>query len=57
MTKVVIANKYVDANGRTYKGGDVAEVSAGEAADLIYKGAARPHVEVKAVAVDTKGGK
>lgn len=56
MTKVVIANKYVDSKGRTYKGGDVADVSAGEAADLIYKGAARPHVEVKS-AVETKGGK
>ncbi|WP_053387000.1 hypothetical protein [Leucobacter japonicus] len=45
MAKVVIANRYVGSDGRAYKGGEVAEVTSGEARVLIGQGKARPHVE------------
>lgn len=44
MTKVVVANRLV-RGGKTYKGGDVVDVSPGEARDLIALGKARAHVE------------
>lgn len=45
MAKVVIANRYVGSDGRTYKGGETAEVTPGEARVLIVQGKARPHTE------------
>lgn len=42
MTKVVIANRWVGPDGRTYKGGDVVEVEPGVARDLKARGKARP---------------
>ena len=45
MTKVVVANRYVDARGRTYKGGDVADVPPGVARELIALGKARAFAE------------
>ncbi|QIK63200.1 hypothetical protein G7068_08320 [Leucobacter viscericola] len=48
MTKVVIANDWVDAEGRTHEGGHPVEVEPGTARDLISRGKAR------AVATDQK---
>lgn len=41
MTKVVIANEWVDAEGRTHRGGHPVEVAPGTARDLIKRGKAR----------------
>lgn len=41
-TKIVVANG-LTVDGKTFKGGDVATVSSGEARDLIQQGKARPH--------------
>lgn len=56
MTKVVIANRR-EIRGRVYNAGEVAEFSAGEAADLISLGRARAYVEpAKPVAKEAKNG-
>lgn len=57
MAKVVVANRLI-RGGKTYRAGDVIDVPAGEAADLLYKGKARPHVEqpVKPVEKGAKNG-
>lgn len=46
MTKVVVANRLV-RDGKTYKGGDVVDVSPGEARVLLGEGKVRTHVEPK----------
>lgn len=59
MAKVVVANS-LERNGRTYKAGQVVEVSPGEARDLIALGKARPHataVAKRAVRPTVKGVK
>lgn len=57
MTKVVVANAYVDSDGRKYKGGDVVDVSPGEARVLLGQGKVRPHVEPKPVIPAVKEAK
>ncbi|WP_059063660.1 hypothetical protein [Leucobacter sp. G161] len=44
MVKVVVANRLV-RDGKTYKGGDVVDVSPGEARVLFIDGKARAHVD------------
>ena len=39
--KVVFANRWVAPNGRTYKNGEKAEVSAAVARELVMRGKAR----------------
>lgn len=56
MTKVVVANRLV-RDGKTYKGGDVVDVSPGEARELIGLGKVRAHVETKPVVPAVKEGK
>lgn len=56
MTKVVVANRLV-RDGKTYKGGDVVDVTPGEAADLLYRGSARAYVEPKPEVQAVKGAK
>lgn len=41
MTKVVVANEWVDAEGRSHSGGQTVEVDPGTARDLIKRGKAR----------------
>ena len=54
MTKVVIANEWVDAEGRTHQGGDPVEVEPGTARDLISRGKARAVNAEKKSAVQAK---
>lgn len=56
MTKVVVANR-LERDGKTFKGGDVVDVSPGEAADLLYRGSARAYVEPKPEVQAVKGVK
>lgn len=56
MTKVVVANRLV-RDGKTYKGGDVVDVTPGEARELIGLGKVRPHVETKPVTPAVKEAK
>ena len=44
MAKVVVANRLV-REGKTFKGGDVIDVSQAEARDLLARHKVRPHVE------------
>lgn len=44
MAKVVVANRLVK-DGKTYKGGDVIDVTPGEARVLLGQGKVRAHVE------------
>lgn len=55
-TKVVVANG-LTVGSKTFKGGDVATVSSGEARDLIQQGKARPHTEPAEKSAEKKGGK
>lgn len=41
MTKVIVANRLI-VGGREYKGGQVVDVPAGEARDLLRRGKVRP---------------
>ena len=59
MTKVVVANRLV-RGGKTFKGGDVVDVSPGEARELVGLGKVRAFVEpvkpvVKATPVKQEG--
>lgn len=45
MTRVTIANSWVDAEGKEYGPGDTADVDPGIARDLLYRGRARPYSE------------
>lgn len=56
MTKVVVANRLV-VDGKTHKGGDVIDVSPGEARVLLGLGKVRPHVEQKSAEPAAKGAK
>ena len=44
MTKVVVANRLV-RGGKTYKGGDVVDVTPGEARELLGLGKVRKYVQ------------
>lgn len=50
MPKVVVANRLV-RDGKTYKGGDVVDVSPGEARVLLSEGKVRAHVDERKPAV------
>lgn len=47
MTKVVIANRWVSPEGKTYEGGKTVEVEPAEARDLILRGKARAQEDHK----------
>lgn len=49
MTRVVIANRWVSPDGKTYKANQAAEVEPGVARDLISRGIARTPDEKPAV--------
>ncbi len=51
-TKVVIANGYTADSGRVYKGGEVAELPAGEARVVMSVGKARDYVASDVVPKD-----
>lgn len=57
--KVVVANRLV-RDGKTFKGGDVVDVSPGEARVLLSEGKVRAHVDepkpVAPVAKEAKNG-
>lgn len=48
--KVVFANRWVSPEGKTYRNGEKAEVTAAVARELILRGKARAHVEPVPVA-------
>lgn len=54
MTKVVIANEWVDAEGRSHPGGQSVEVDSATARDLIRRGKARAAETVTTNAVQAK---
>ena len=56
MVKVVVANRLV-RDGKTHKGGDVINVTPGEARDLLGQGKVRAHVEEKPAESAAKGAK
>lgn len=56
MTKVVVANR-LERDGKTYKGGDVIEVSPGEARLLKLDGKVRDFAEPVSVKPETKEAK
>lgn len=56
MTKVVVANR-LERDGKTYKGGDVVDVSPAEARELLSRGKVREHVAEKAAAAPVKEAK
>ncbi|RZT66736.1 hypothetical protein [Leucobacter luti] len=57
MVKVVVANRLV-RDGKTYKGGDVVDVTRGEKRVLLGQGKVRAHIEQdKPAALAAKEGK
>ncbi|MBK0420158.1 hypothetical protein JD276_14060 [Leucobacter sp. CSA1] len=56
MTKVVVANR-LERDGKTYKGGDVVDVSPAEARDLLGLGKVREQGTEKGSAAPVKEAK